>query len=53
MDSSETYIKHYGILASKYKLEQLVNEAIQSVDFLGEDARTLKEIAQYIGNRIS
>ncbi len=51
--NKQTYIKHYGILASKYKLEQLVNEAIQSVDFLGENARILKEIAQYIGNRVS
>ncbi len=51
--NKQTYIKHYGLLASKYKLEQLINEAIQSIDFLGENARILKEIAQYIGSRVS
>ncbi len=51
--NKQTYIKHYGLLASKYKLEQLVDEAIKSTAFLGENARFLKEIAQFIGNRIS
>jgi geranylgeranyl diphosphate synthase type II len=51
--NKQTYIKHYGLLASKYKLEQLVNEAIRSIDFLGENAQMLKEIAQYIGSRVS
>jgi geranylgeranyl diphosphate synthase type II len=51
--NKQTYIKHYGILATKYKLEQLVDEAIKSITFLGDDGQTLKEIAQFIGNRAS
>jgi geranylgeranyl diphosphate synthase type II len=51
--NKQTYIKHYGILASRYKLEQLVDEAIKSITFLGENGKILKEIAQFIGNRVS
>jgi len=52
-DNKQTYVKHYGILASKYKLEQLVDEAIKSVAFLGENGRVLEDIARFVGNRIS
>ncbi|HOW56038.1 MAG TPA: polyprenyl synthetase family protein [Syntrophorhabdaceae bacterium] len=51
--NKQTYVKHYGILASKYKLEQLVDEAVKSIAFLGENGRVLEEIARFIGNRIS
>jgi geranylgeranyl diphosphate synthase, type II len=51
--NKQTYIKHYGILATKYKLEQLVDEAIKSIAFLGDNGQTLKEIAQFIGTRVS
>jgi geranylgeranyl diphosphate synthase, type II len=51
--NKQTYIKHYGILATKYKLEQLVDEAIKSIAFLGDNGQTLREIAQFIGNRVS
>ncbi len=51
--NKQTYVKHYGILASKYKLEQLVDEAVKSIAFLGENGRILEEIARFIGNRIS
>ncbi len=47
----QTYIKHYGIAASKIKLEQLIEEALKSIDFLGEKSIILKEIAKFIGNR--
>jgi len=52
-NNKQTYIKHYGILASKYKLEQLVDEAVKSVSFLGEKALILKEIAEFVGNRVA
>lgn len=52
-DNKQTYVKHYGILASKYKLEQLVDEAVKSVAFLGENGRVLEDIARFVGNRIS
>lgn len=52
-DNKQTYVKHYGILASKYKLEQLVDEAVRSIAFLGENGRILEDIARFIGNRVS
>lgn len=51
--NKQTYVKHYGILASKLKLEQLVDEAVKSVAFLGENGRILEDIARFIGNRVS
>lgn len=51
--NKQTYIKHYGMLATKYKLEQLIDEAIKSIAFLGDNGKILKEIAQFIGNRVS
>lgn len=51
--NKQTYVKHYGILASKYKLEQLVDEAVKSIAFLGENGRVLEDIAHFIGNRVS
>ncbi len=51
--NKQTYVKHYGILASKYKLEQLVDEAVKSIAFLGENGRILEDIARFIGNRVS
>lgn len=47
----QTYIKHYGIVASKIKLEQLVEEAKNSIEFLGDNSYILKELAGFIGNR--
>lgn len=52
-ENKQTYVKHYGILASKYKLEQLVDESVKSIAFLGENGRVLEDIARFIGNRIS
>ncbi len=51
--NKQTYIKHYGIVASKIKLEQLVETAVNSVSFLGEKGTVLQEIARFIGNRAS
>jgi len=49
--SKQTYIKHYGIVASKIRLEQLIEEAIESVEFLGGNSKILVELARFIGNR--
>jgi len=48
----QTYIKHYGITASKIKLEQLIEEAIKSVEFLGDNAIILSDLAKFLGNRV-
>jgi geranylgeranyl diphosphate synthase type II len=51
--NKQTYVKHYGVTASKIKLEQLTDEAIGSVQFLGDNSQILTQIAQFIGNRVS
>ena len=51
--SKQTYVKHYGVTASKIKLEQLTDEAIRSIQFLGDNSGILTQIAQYISNRAS
>lgn len=50
--TKQTYVKHYGSIASKIKLEQLVEDAVQAIQFLGEDSIILAEIARFIGNRV-
>jgi geranylgeranyl diphosphate synthase, type II len=47
----QTYIKHFGPVASRIKLEQLVEEATSSVEYLGEDSAVLVGLARFIGNR--
>lgn len=49
----QTYIKHYGIVASKIKVEQLIEEAIEAIEFLGENSKILSALAGYICNRVS
>jgi len=51
--TKQTYVKHYGPIASKIKLEQLVEDAVQAVQFLGEDSIVLAEIARFIGSRVA
>ena len=49
--TKQTYMKHYGPIASKIRLEQLVEDAVQAVQFLGRDSIILAEIARFVGNR--
>jgi geranylgeranyl diphosphate synthase type II len=51
--NKQTYIKHYGMLATKYKLAQLVDEAIKSIAFLGEKGQLSGKSHSNIGSRIS
>ena len=51
--NKQTYVKHYGVVASRIKLEQLTDEAIRSVQFLGENSAVLTELARFIGSRVS
>jgi len=50
--NKQTYVKHYGVENSKLKVEQVIQEAIHAVAFLGEGSEILTQIAQYIGSRI-
>ncbi|MDW8003131.1 MAG: polyprenyl synthetase family protein [Deltaproteobacteria bacterium] len=49
--AKQTYVKHYGITTSKLKVEKLIEEAIECLNFLGERAHILRELAIYIGKR--
>jgi len=51
--TKQTYVKHYGPIASKIKLEQLVEDAVQVIQFLGENSSILAEIARFIGSRVA
>jgi hypothetical protein len=46
-------VKHYGPIASKIKLEQLVEEAVQAIQFLGGNSIILADIARFIGSRVA
>jgi geranylgeranyl diphosphate synthase type II len=47
----QTYVKHYGIAASKARIDGLVEKAASSVAFLGAKADMLIQIANFIGHR--
>ena len=49
----QTYIKHYGIVASKIKVEQLLEEALEAIKFLGENSKILSALARYVCNRVA
>ena len=47
----QTYVRHYGVAASKARIEALVDKAVASVAFLGGKADILVQIADFIGHR--
>jgi geranylgeranyl pyrophosphate synthase len=47
----QTYVKHYGIAASKARIDALTDRAVASVAFLGPKGDMLVQIANFIGNR--
>jgi geranylgeranyl diphosphate synthase, type II len=49
----QTYVKHYGIAASKEKIEKLIRQAVSAIDFLGPNGHVLFEFAGFIGRRSS
>ena len=49
----QTYVKHYGIAASKARIERLVEKAASSIAFLGAKADMLVQFANFIGHRSS
>lgn len=52
-EAKQTYVKHYGIDASKKRIDELVNQAIASIECLGPDGEMLVKLAQRMGNRSS
>jgi geranylgeranyl diphosphate synthase type II len=51
--TKQTYIKHYGVAQSRARLDELVNEAIEAVKFLGSGGGALTELAEFVGKRSS
>jgi geranylgeranyl diphosphate synthase type II len=51
--TKQTYIKHYGVAQSRARLDELVNEAIEAVKFLGPAGEALTELAEFVGKRSS
>jgi geranylgeranyl diphosphate synthase, type II len=47
----QTYVRHYGIAASKAYMNALIDRAESSLAFLSEKADTLLQIARFVGNR--
>ncbi len=47
----QTYVRYYGIAASKARIDSLVNKAIDAVRFLGTGADMLVQAANFIGHR--
>ena len=47
----QTYVKHYGIAASKARIDGLMERAVESVGFLGIRADMLVQFADFIGHR--
>jgi geranylgeranyl diphosphate synthase type II len=47
----QTYVRYYGIAASKARIDGLVNKAIASLRFLGPRADILVQVANFIGHR--
>ena len=47
----QTYVRHYGVAASKARIDELVDRAIASVRFLGGQADMLVKMAEFIGHR--
>jgi geranylgeranyl diphosphate synthase, type II len=52
-DAKQTFVKHYGIAASKKRMAALVDKAVSSVVFLGPKSDMLNQIASFIGQRTS
>lgn len=47
----QTYVKHYGVAASRERIDTLIDRAEASLNFLGQKAEILISIARFIGNR--
>jgi geranylgeranyl diphosphate synthase, type II len=49
----QTYVRHYGVAASKERMAQLVERALSSIAFLGAKGDILAQIAGFVGQRSS
>lgn len=47
----QTYVKHYGIAASKARIDRLVEKATSAIAFLGPRSDMLVQFADFIGHR--
>src|SRR5271157_1649104 len=49
--TKQTYIKHYGVVQSRARLDELVNEAVQALAFLGPAGEVLPGMAEFVAKR--
>jgi geranylgeranyl diphosphate synthase type II len=49
--SKQTYVKHYGVSQSREKLDELVDTAVDAVEFLGPAGEMLVRLARFVGKR--
>jgi geranylgeranyl diphosphate synthase type II len=49
----QTYVRYYGIPASKARIDELVGKAVSSVEFLGPKSEMLVQFAYFIKRRSS
>ncbi len=47
----QTYVRYYGVAASKARIDALVGKAVASLRFLGPGADMLVQVANFIGHR--
>ncbi len=47
----QTYVRYYGVAASKARVDGLVGKAVASLSFLGPRADMLVQVANFIGHR--
>jgi geranylgeranyl diphosphate synthase type II len=50
-ENKQTYVKHYGVVGSKDRIDALIDRAESSLAFLGQRAEMLVGIARFIGGR--
>jgi geranylgeranyl diphosphate synthase, type II len=51
--TKQTYVKHYGIEASRSKVEELTDRALRAIAFLEERGEILRALAMFLGQRAS
>jgi geranylgeranyl diphosphate synthase type II len=49
--AKQTYVKHYGIEASKAKIDELIYQAVASIECLGPEGEILIGLARRMGHR--
>jgi geranylgeranyl diphosphate synthase, type II len=52
-EDKQTYVKHYGIVASKVRIDELIDRAEKALSCLGPRSDMLVQIGRFVGQRSS